>query len=88
MTILGTNKKTKKDEAAKAHKEQVKDLERFDANLLIYTDGSMIKEEGSHRRIVGWGVVGYIRGREVITRRGSLGDKAEVYDAELMGLAT
>ncbi|KNZ75009.1 hypothetical protein J132_05346 [Termitomyces sp. J132] len=36
---------------------------------------------------VGWGIVGFHRGREVLPERGGLGCRAEVYDAELKGIS-
>ncbi|KNZ73082.1 hypothetical protein J132_01312 [Termitomyces sp. J132] len=42
---------------------------------------------GGNTKIVGWGIVGYYKGREVFSDRGGLGSNAKVYDAELVGIA-
>ncbi|KNZ81045.1 hypothetical protein J132_03034 [Termitomyces sp. J132] len=84
---LGMNPNVKKDKAAKEHKKTIQRLTRNSNNLIMYSDGSMLDAEGRDTgKDTGWGLVSYHKDREVITRRGGLGQKAEVYDAELVGL--
>lgn len=58
-----------------------------DTHICVYSDGSM-REEGTDKAVrnTGWGIVGYHWGREIFSGRGGMGHKAEVYDAELVGL--
>jgi ribonuclease HI len=73
-----------KDEAAKEHIKHTNALRLRRDHLLIYSDGSLL-EEG--RRNVGVGLTAYHAGREVAARSVCMGRKAEVYDAEMKGLA-
>ncbi|RDB27809.1 putative RNA-directed DNA polymerase from transposon BS [Hypsizygus marmoreus] len=86
LTVRGAPPDIKKKEAAEAHNEMIQDLLTDHSRLLLYSDGSMLDDENGIKKNVGWGVVGYHRNREVITRRGGMGHTAEVYDAELTGL--
>ena len=74
-----------KEEWAKTHRDTISELELDDANLLVYTDGSLSFERGI--RNTGAGFVIY-RGRRKL-REGAvaLGQHVEVFDAEMEGLA-
>jgi hypothetical protein len=76
-----------KSEAAKTHNEKVRDLEMWSNHLMLYSDGSLLDDKRNHKRSVGYGVVGYHLGDELITRVGPMGSKSEVYDTEIAGLA-
>ncbi|KAG8914720.1 hypothetical protein FRC02_004855 [Tulasnella sp. 418] len=54
--------------------------------MLVYSDGSMIETE--HGRKTGYSFVAYFQGETIVERSRCLGAMAEVYDAELMGLAS
>ncbi|KAJ3914995.1 hypothetical protein F5877DRAFT_22143, partial [Lentinula edodes] len=84
LTIRGTLGQDKKD-AAKEHKERMVDITKLDSHLVLYSDGSQQLEEG--RLITGYGFVGYRQGHEIFSRMGGMGTTAEVYDAEMAGLA-
>ena len=69
---------------AEAHSRQVETLAKSDSNLVLYTDGSLMKK-GVFRR-AGAGVVMYHKGVEVKARKMGMGGRAEVYDAEIAAL--
>lgn len=52
----------------------------------MFSDGSLLEDKERPKRCVGYGVVGYHKGNEHITRIGPMGSKLEVYDAEMAGL--
>ncbi|KAG5722051.1 hypothetical protein E4T56_gene6338 [Termitomyces sp. T112] len=85
LTITGVPKECKKVEEAKKHNEKLKEMERDEDRIVVYSDGSMREEDDDwESKIVGWGMVGYHQGREIFSSRGGLGHHAEVYDAELV----
>ncbi|KAJ3888321.1 hypothetical protein GG344DRAFT_16710, partial [Lentinula edodes] len=84
LTTLGTLGQDKA-EAAKEHKHRMQNISKLDSHLVVYSDGSQQQQEG--RLITGYGFVGYRQGREVFSRMGGMGSTAEVYDAEMAGLA-
>ncbi|KAF5378148.1 hypothetical protein D9615_007630 [Tricholomella constricta] len=86
LTIIGTTPDTDKKKAARAHNARIKALRTDPANVLMYSDGSMLDDKRNSKNNVGWGVVGFQGHREVTVRRGGMGHTAEVYDAELTGL--
>ncbi|KAF7373478.1 Reverse transcriptase from mobile element jockey protein [Mycena sanguinolenta] len=81
--VSGTNAMEKED-AAKAHKERIRNLGDNPAHILIYTDGSQM---ALHRvKRVGAGVVIYHMGNEIFAGSAGLGSAAEVYDGEMEAL--
>ncbi|KAG5641290.1 hypothetical protein DXG03_005567 [Asterophora parasitica] len=69
---------THKKDVAKAHNAKIRDLQFDTSNLLVYSDGSMLEDEDDlDVKNIGWRVVGFHTGREVIVRRGGLGHTAE-----------
>ncbi|KAH0584828.1 hypothetical protein H2248_012623 [Termitomyces sp. 'cryptogamus'] len=63
-------------------------MERDKDRIVVYSDRSMREEDDNwESKIVGWGMVGYHQGREIFSGRGGLSHHAEVYDAELVGIA-
>ena len=67
-----------------SHKKQVQKLAEKEENLIIYTDGSLVKKKGFPQ--VGAAAVGYHKGTEVFSKTMGMGGRAEVYDAEMAGL--
>jgi ribonuclease HI len=64
--------------------KEVEGLATREENLIVYSDGSLLKKNGFSR--AGAGVVMYHKGVEVKARTMGLGGNAEVYDAEMAGL--
>ena len=60
------------------------EIEEDDQYLIIYLDGSLTNNNG--RRRSGYGVVGYIQGREVFRQGVALGEHAKVYNTKMAGL--
>lgn len=83
FTIANKKPTVKKDEAAKAHKARLPSLTN-PATIIAYTDGSQKDDRGTTR--VGAGVVLYHNGTRVRALRAGLGQRAEVYDAEMAAL--
>jgi hypothetical protein len=73
-----------KEEWAKAHCDTVTKLELDDANLLIYTDGSLSFEQGARR--TGAGFVIYRGRRKIHEGAITLGQHVEVFDVEMEAL--
>lgn len=79
-----TKDKEEKQRLIDSHKEKYKELSRKKENLIIYSDGSMVKKRGFPQ--VGAAAVGFHGGEEVFTEKMGMGGRAEVYDAEMAGL--
>ena len=71
-------------DAATRHTTQVEELTESQSNLIVYSDGSLMKKSGFAR--VGASVVVYHKGSEVATMKMGMGGRVEVYDAEMAGL--
>ena len=67
-------------DAATRHTTQVEELTESESNLIVYSDGSLMKKSGFAR--AGASVVIYHKGSEVTTMKIGMGGRAEVYDAE------
>ncbi|CAA7267947.1 unnamed protein product [Cyclocybe aegerita] len=65
-------------------KELISELTKSNQNLLVYSDGSLIKKSGFSR--TGAAAVVYHEGREINSEKMGIGERAEVYDAEMAGL--
>ena len=88
LTITGAPKEAKKAKEAEKHNERIQAMGEDETRIMVYSDGSQREDtRGEEGKVVGWGIVGYRRGEEIFTDRGGLGQKAEVYDAELVGIA-
>ncbi|KAJ3516558.1 hypothetical protein NMY22_g14182 [Coprinellus aureogranulatus] len=74
-----------KKKAADQHTAEVRRLLTSASNLIVYTDGSLVRKAGFTR--VGAGVVLYHQGREVKNKILGLGGHAEVFDGEMAALA-
>ncbi|KAJ3502271.1 hypothetical protein NMY22_g18642 [Coprinellus aureogranulatus] len=74
-----------KKKAADQHMAEVRRLFNTTSNLVIYTDGSLIRKAGFTR--VGAGIVLYHQGQEVKSKTLGLGGHAEVFDGEMAALA-
>ena len=68
------------------HINFITEFEDNDNFIFVYSDGSLTEQGG--RRRTGYGLVGYNKGEIVFKRNGALGEHAEVYDAEMMGIRT
>ncbi|KAJ6484437.1 hypothetical protein C8R47DRAFT_920029, partial [Mycena vitilis] len=68
-----------------AHPIEIEKIRDDDTHLMVYSDGSLLQQGA--KRSVGAGLVGYWLGEEVFTKKIGMGPKAEVYDAEMQGLA-
>ena len=66
------------------HINFVTELEDNTDFLFVYSDGSLTEERG--RRRTGYGVIRYNNGEVVFKCNSALGEHAEVYDAEMMGI--
>ncbi len=73
-----------KSKAEDIHKKLLSDISLSETNLIIYSDGSLIKKNGFTR--TGASAVLYRQNREVKSTQLGLGGRAEVYDGELAGL--
>lgn len=65
----------------------VRAFETLPDHLAAYSDGSLLEAKQSGKRCVGYGVAGYHRATERLTRVRPTGAKSEVHDAETAGLA-
>ena len=75
---------TTKGEAADEHQARIKQLSQ-DANyIIVYTDGSMKEKDGENRTRAG--CVIYWKGMERKSGSEGMGRRAEVYDADMLGL--
>ncbi|KAJ3562483.1 hypothetical protein NP233_g9541 [Leucocoprinus birnbaumii] len=75
-----------KEEAAAIHLQRFAELRDNPEHIVIYSDGSQ-RSIKKRFRWVGAAAVGFYGGDEVFHRKIGLGGKAEVYDAELTGMA-
>ena len=66
------------------HINFVTELEDNNDFLFIYSDRSLMEQGG--RRRTGYSLVGYNKGEIVFKRSSTLGEHAEVYDMEMMGI--
>ena len=71
---------------ATQHKRLLCKIETKPEELTVYTDGSLSHDQGV--RQTGAGIVAFRRGESLFQRRIALGEFAEVYDAEMEGLAS
>ena len=86
LRITPAAKGTTKEEAAKAHKVMIRDLEKDPTRILIYSDGSLLTDQTGRRR-VGASHVALRQQHLLFGRRISMSPRAEVFDAEMAGLA-
>ena len=77
--------KSQKKHWAKRHKHLIRQIETKPEGLVVYTDGSLRHEHGI--RLTGAGIVAFCKGEVIFQGRMALGGGAEVYDAEMEGLA-
>lgn len=82
---MPTAGKSLKKRWARRHKRQLRQLENRREELIIYSDGSLRYVRGI--RFTGAGVVGFRGGTAQFQTQFTLGSTAEVYDAEMEGLA-
>ena len=71
---------------ARQHKRLLRKIETKPEELTVYTDGSLSHDQGVWR--TGAGIVAFCRGKALFQHRIALGEFAEVYDAEMEGLAS
>jgi ribonuclease HI len=75
---------------AEAATEHILEVSRFRLDrdhLTVYSDGSLLTDDRINKPAVGAALAGFHRGREVFRKMIALGGRAEVYDAEMVGLA-
>jgi ribonuclease HI len=87
LILFKPNPDTSKEDAAQAHLLEIENYRYHPDHLLVYSDGSLIIEQGLGRVGCGAAFVGYHCGRIVFTHMIPLGKEAEVFDAEMVGLA-
>lgn len=85
LRIAPKNPQIDKDEAARQHRKFFQEVSRDPSQIIVYSDGSLVEQ--SQGQQVGIGVVGYLEGQVIAEHSFGIGQKAEVYDAELEGLA-
>jgi ribonuclease HI len=73
-----------KPKAVDLHRKLLSEISLSETNLIIYSDGSLIKKSGFTR--TGASAVLHHQDTEVKTAQLGLGGRAEVYDGELAGL--
>src|ERR1700742_5187948 len=71
--------------AARTHADKLSQIGQLDTHLIVYTDGSLSEVNG--QRVAGAAFVIKHRGRTVKESSTNLGNKAEVFDAEVHALA-
>jgi ribonuclease HI len=76
--------KTMKKRWAQQHKKRMRSLEE-NGDMIVYTDGSLYHIRGT--RHTGAATLGFQRGEAIFQEAWALGNKVEVYDAEMDGLA-
>ena len=81
-----SNRVTIQDKATSDHLHSISPLKTSPNHTIVYTDGSQ-KVISKRIRRTGAAAVGFHQGKEIFKRKIGLGGTAEVYDAELTGLA-
>ena len=80
----GDDDENEKPKTEELHQKLISEISLSDTNLIVYSDGSLIKKNGFTR--TGASAVLYHQNTEVKTAQLGLGGRAEVYDGELAGL--
>jgi hypothetical protein len=82
---MGATEGVDKEEATKAHNKHINNFEHNKSHILAYLDRSLLTVNGDRR--AGAALVLYHQTNAVRKHTIGLGSKAEVYDAEMEGLA-
>ena len=86
LRITPAVKGTTKEDAAKAHKAMIRNIVKDPTRILMYSDGSLLTDKTGRRR-VGASHVALRQQHLLFGRRISMSPRAEVFDAEMAGLA-
>ena len=78
---------TDTEDAAVAHRVRVAELFSDPQTLVVYTDGSQLRVQGSRELVCGLGIAAYHMGDPVLELAVGFGTTAEVYDTEMAALA-